>query len=61
MLHLLTPFQNLFINNGNTDGIYLDSGDTHIILNSIFLNNGSYDVTGGENVVVSMTNNYIDE
>jgi len=51
----------IIINNNATNGIYISSGTGNYILNSIFINNGTYDVTGSSGVVATIYNNYIDE
>jgi hypothetical protein len=52
----------VILNNSGTSGIYLMIvEDTTFILNSIFLNNGDYDVNGVEGAIGQISNNYIDE
>jgi hypothetical protein len=48
----------IFCNNSN--GIYLTNSENNIILNSIFFDNNNSDISGNDNVVATINNNYID-
>ena len=54
----LNATNNILTNNSN--GIYINSGETNNIYNTIFLNNSGEDISGESDVIVTLKNNYLD-
>ncbi len=59
-----TVTNSIFTNNSAEDkggGIYIGSGEDHVIVNSIFKDNNTSDIDGGLNVIIPyLENNYLD-
>lgn len=57
----VTAINSIYIRNIPSEAIYLNEGTSNYVLNSIFVDNGNYDVAGAPDAIATIYNNYIDE
>jgi len=58
---IITIVNSIIIENIGTGSVFVNTGDTNRIVNSLFVNNGDYDIAGSPEVIATVYNNYIDE